>query len=147
MPRNILACGTLLVCGTLALAGRSASADDAKGNKDRPALSGSWEKKDAESKLEFADGGVLTIFPHGDGLDFRVDCSYTVTKEGLVKAKITRLDGREDVIEKAKGVLPVGLEFRFKWKVQGDAATLADLEGEDVEHVKARLEGEYAKKP
>ena len=43
--------------------------------------------------------------------------------------------------------MPIGLEFQFQWKVKDDAATLDDLEGKDVEHVKARLEGEYAKKP
>ena len=63
-----------------------------------------------------------------------------------MKAKITRLGGKEDVIEKAKGSVPVGLEFEFKWKVEGDKATLDDLDGKDVEHVKERLEGEYTKK-
>ena len=72
--------------------------------------------------------------------------SYTVTKDGLVKAKITRLGGSEDVVKKAKGSVPVGLEFRFKWKVDGDKATLDDLDGKDVEQVKQHLEGEYTKK-
>ena len=69
-----------------------------------------------------------------------------VTREGLVKAKITRLGGPDDVIEKAKGSVPVGLEFQFKWKVEGEKATLDDLDGKDIEHVKERLEGEYTKK-
>jgi hypothetical protein len=146
MTRNTLRYGTLLVCGVLALAGRQAPADDGKSGKDNPTLSGTWEKKDAEPKLEFTAEGKLTISPHGDNLDFQIECSYEVTKEGLVKAKITRLTGREDVIEKAKGAVPVGLEFRFQWKVQEDAATLDALEGNDVEHVKSRLEGGYTKK-
>ena len=146
MPRNPLRYCTLLVCGVLALAGRPAPADDGKGDKDKPIPSGTWEKKDAEPKLEFTGEDKLTIFPHGDNLDFQIDCSYTVTKDGLVKAKITRLGGPEDVVEKAKGSVPVGLEFQFKWKVDGDKATLDDLDGKDVEHVKERLEGEYTKK-
>ena len=146
MPRNPLGYRTLLVCGVLALACRPALADDGKGDKDKPIPSGTWEKKDAEPKLEFSGEDKLTIFPHGDNVDFQIDCSYTVTKDGLVKAKITRLGGPEDVIEKAKGSVPVGLEFQFKWKVDGDKATLDDLDGKDVEHVKERLEGEYTKK-
>ena len=63
-----------------------------------------------------------------------------------MKAKITRLGGPADVIEKVKESVPVGLEFQFKWKVEGDKATLGDPDGKDVEHVKERQEGEYAKK-
>jgi hypothetical protein len=136
----------LLVCGVLALAGRPALADDGKGDKNKPIPSGTWEKKDAEPKLEFTGEDKLTIFPHGGDVEFQIDCSYTVTKDGLVKAKITRLGGQEGVIEKAKGSVPVGLEFQFKWKVEGDKATLDDLDGKDVEHVKERLQGEYTKK-
>jgi hypothetical protein len=142
MPRNILRFGAFLILGTLALAGRPAPADD----KDKPTLSGTWEKKDAEPKLEFTSKDELTISPHGSNLDFWIECSYAVTKDGLVKAKVTRLGGREDVVEKAKGAVPVGLEFRFKWKVEGDGATLDEVEGKDVEHVKSRLEGGYTKK-
>jgi hypothetical protein len=146
MRRNPIIYCTLLVCGVLSLAGRLALADDGKGDKDKPIPFGTWEKKDAEPKLEFTDDGKLRIFPHGGNLEFQIDCSYTVAKDGLVKVKITRLGGSEDVVEKAKGSVPVGLEFRFKWKVDGDKATLADLDGKDVEHVKERLEGEYSKK-
>jgi hypothetical protein len=146
MLRTPLRYRTLLVCGVLALAGRPALADDGKGDKNKPIPSGTWEKKDAEPKLEFTGEDKLTIFPHGGDVEFQIDCSYTVTKDGLVKAKITRLRGPEGVIEKAKGSVPVGLEFQFKWKVEGDKATLDDLDGKEVEHVKERLEGEYTKK-
>ena len=119
MPRNPLRYRTLLVCGVLALACRLAPADDGKGDKDKPIPSGTWEKKDAEPKLEFTGEDKLTIFPHGGNLDFQIDCSYTVTKDGLVKAKITRLGGKEDVVEKAKGSVPVGLEFRVQVEGRG----------------------------
>ncbi len=144
MVRNPLMYRTLLLCGVLSLAGRPALADDGKGDKTIP--SGTWEKKDAEPKLEFTGDDKLTIFPHGDNVELQIDCSYTVTKEGLVKAKVTRLGGPESVIEKVKGSVPVGLEFQFKWKAEGDKATLDDLDGNDVEHVKERLQGEYTKK-
>jgi hypothetical protein len=139
----------LLVCGVLALAGRSAPADDGKGDKGKPSLSGTWENKDAEPKLElkFTGEDSLTIFPHGDGFDFQFDCSYTVTKEGLVKVKIKRLGGRQDLVDHAKELLPVGKEFEFKWKAEVDTAKLEAVQGEDVEHLKGHLEGEYARKP
>ena len=56
------------------------------------------------------------------------------------------LGGSKDVVEKASGSVPIGLELRFKWKVEGDKATLDELDGKDVEHVKERLQGEYTKK-
>jgi hypothetical protein len=146
MPRNPLRYCTLLVCSALALAGRPSLADDEQGDKQKPIAAGKWEKKDAEPTLEFTGEDKLTIFPHGANLDFQIDCSYKVTKEGVVKAKITRLGGPDEVVEKAKGSVPIGLEFEFKWKVEGDKAKLDDLDGKDVEHVKERLEGEYTKK-
>jgi hypothetical protein len=146
MSRNALGYRTLLVCGVLALACRLVLADDGQGDKDKPVPSGTWEKKDAEAKLQFTGEDKLTIFPHGDSVDIQIDCSYTVTKDGLIKAKITRLGGPDDVVEKVKGSAPIGLEFQFKWKVDGDKAALEDLDGKDVEHVKEHLQGNYTKK-
>jgi hypothetical protein len=137
----------LLVCGVLALACPLALADDGKGDHGKPIPSGTWEKKDAEPKLVFAGEDKLTILPHGDNVAIQIDCSYTVTKDGLVKAKVTQLSGADEVVEKVKQVVPVGLEFTFKWKLDEDKATLDDLDGKDIEHVKDRLEGEYTKKP
>jgi hypothetical protein len=146
MLRNHLRYRRLLICSVFVLACGLALADDGKGDNDKPIQPGTWEMKDAEPMLEFAGDDKLTIFPHGGNFDFQIECSYTVAKDGSVKAKITRLGGSKDVIEKASGSVPVGLEFRFKWKVEGDKATLNDLDGKDVEHVKNRLEGDYTKK-
>jgi len=52
-------------------------------------------------------------------------------KDGLVKAKITELQGRAK--EKVKEAAPVGLEFTFKWQAKDDSATLDDLKGENTE--------------
>ncbi len=143
--RAVGRCGFLVSAVIVSLCGL-APADDGKGEKGKPAPAGTWEKKDAEPKLEFTDNDKMTIYPHGGGRDILIECSYSVTADGFVKAKITRLGGPDDVIEKVKGSAPVGLEFKFKWKVDGDKATLDELDGKDVEHVKERLEGEYAKK-
>ncbi len=42
--------------------------------------------------------------------------------------------------------MPVGLEFHFEWKVEGDKAMLDAVDGKDVERVQERLQGEYTKK-
>jgi hypothetical protein len=128
--------------GTLVLAGLPAWADD---KKDTKGPTGTWDKKDGELRLEFADKETLCIHPHGDKVEFTVVCSYTV-KEGVVTAKITGLEGKAEIQEKAKGHLPNGREFRFTWTAKDDSATLADLKGEDIDTLKSHLEGEYAKK-
>ena len=46
-----------------------------------------------------------------------------------------------------KHLLPVGKEFEFKWRAEVDTAKLEAVQGEDIEHLKGHLEGEYAKKP
>jgi hypothetical protein len=147
MPRSILGRGALLVCAALALAARPAPAADAKDEQAKPTLSGSWERTDAGSSLalKFRED-ALSIFPHG-GDEFQIDCSYTVTKKGVVKVKITGLDGPPKTVEKAKDHIPVGKEFTFTWKVDGEKARLDAVEGEDVDAFKTHLEGEYAKKP
>jgi len=146
MQWSILSRRSFLVGGVLALIARPGKADDGKGEGEKTALSGVWSKKDSEVALEFDPEGDLTIYPHGEKFGFEVGGSYTVTKEGVVKVKVTRLDGRADVVEKAKELVPVGLEFRFRWKGKGEAATLDDVEGKDIEPLKGHLEGEYASK-
>lgn len=137
-----LACVGVLACTALALAGRPA--DDKKDDKDKPALAGVWVRQGAELKIEFCDKGVLKIFPHGDKEVIIVVCKYTVNKDKRVKAKITELDGTEK--EKAKEILPVGLEFSFTWKIKDDIATLDDVGGKDIETLKSHLEGKYEPK-
>lgn len=129
----------VLACALLALAAVAAADDKGK-------LSGVWDKKAGELKIEFADKDVMKISPHGDKVEFVIVCKYTVDKDGLVKAKISELKGKEEVIEKAKDKVPVGAEFSFKWKVKGDAATLDDLKGDKADGLKSHLEGDYEKK-
>jgi hypothetical protein len=134
----------VLACGVLALAGLAATAEDKKG--DKPALSGTWGKKDGELKIEFADKGVLKIVPHGDPAVIVIVCDYTAEKEGLVKAKITGFEGKEEAKKKVQEHLPVGFKFTFNWKAKGDAATLDNLTGDDVAMLKSHLEGDFEPK-
>jgi hypothetical protein len=142
--RKTLVCGAVLACAVVTLAGLSASADDKKGDKDKSAPAGVWQLKDGEQRIEFADKGVLKISPHGKDNVILIQCKYTVEKDGSVKAKVTELSG--EAKDKVKDVVPVGYEFTFKWNAKDDAATLDEVKGENVEHLKSHLEGKYGKK-
>ena len=143
MLRNMLGRRTFLSFAALVLAGSRVQADD---KNDKPTLSGCWGMKDSEPTLKFTPEGGLTIYPHGDDNAILIECSYTLSKEGLVKAKVTHIDAPEKVIEQVKNVISIGLEFQFHWKADGDKATLEGMEGKDVDPIKDRLEGEYSKK-
>jgi hypothetical protein len=146
MVPQTLKYGVVLACGVLALASLAATANAKKG--DKPALSGTWGKKDGELKIEFADKAVLKIAPHGDSAVIAIVCDYTVEKGGLVKAKVTGFEGKEEVKQKVEKHLPVGLKFSFKWTVKGDAARLDELtgKGDNIETLKSRLEGDFEQK-
>src|SRR5262245_20896625 len=144
MARKTLRDRVVLACGLLALVGLAAHAEDKKG--DKPALSGTWSKKDGEAKIEFVDKGVVKIAPHGDSAVIGIVCDYTVDKEGLVKAKITEFEGKEEVKKHIAEKLPVGTKLSFKWKVKNDTAKLDDVKCEKFEQVKSHLEGEYEQK-
>ena len=131
--RTFLACAVLLACAALA---RPAAADD----KTAPA--GSWMK--GEMRLDFADKDVLKISPHNKDDVILLVCKYTMDKDGVVKVKVTELEGTAK--DKAQAHFPPGTEFSFKWQAKGDAAELDDLKGKDVEGLKAHLEGKYEKK-
>ena len=109
----VLGCGLLALAGLhlpgkvcpgariLALAERTASANDNKDDKDKPALSGIWVRQGGELKIEFCDKDVLKIDPHGNG-EILIVCKYSVEKEGRIKVKIDELEGKEEVKEKVK---------------------------------------------
>ena len=143
MLLKILTYSAVLACGVLVLASLPASADDKKG--DKPALSGTWGKKDGKLTIEFADHGIIKIAPHGDSACVVV-CSYRADKDGLLKVKITGFEGNEETKKKLQEKVPVGLKFTFKWKVKGDTAWLDDLMGEHVEMMKSQLEGDFEQK-
>jgi RNA polymerase sigma factor (sigma-70 family) len=121
----------------------SEGSDENKADKDKAALSGVWTLKGGELRIEFVDKEVMKISPHGENQVIVILCRYTVEKEGLVKAKITDLEGKEEAKEKAKDHVPVGLEFSFKWKVKDNSATLDNVKGDNVDHLKSHLEGDY----
>jgi len=117
------------------------------GKKDeKPSLSGTWGKKDAELKIEFADKSVMKIAPHGDPAFINILCSYSLEKEGRVKAKITDIEGKEEVKKQVQQQFPVGFTFTFKWEPKDNISKLEDVTGENVANLKMHLEGDFEKK-
>jgi hypothetical protein len=143
MLPKLFTSGVVLVC-VLSLSGLVASADDKK--DDKPALSGTWGKKDGELKIAFVDKEVMKIIPHTDPTFITIVCDYTLEKEGVVKAKITSIEGKEEVKKHVLEILPVGTKFSFKWKVNADAGKLTDVAGKEIETLKNHLEGEFEQK-
>ncbi|HEY2785346.1 MAG TPA: hypothetical protein VGJ05_10250 [Fimbriiglobus sp.] len=119
-------------------------ADDKKPGK--APFEGSWTKKDGDLRLEFTGKDGLKIYPHGDKEMIAVVCEYTVGKDGVVKAKVTALEAKEDFKAKLKEVVPVGFKFQFKYVVTKDTAKLEDVTGEKTETIQSFLEGEYEAK-
>src|SRR5262245_52470460 len=94
MAPNTLKYGVPLVFVVLVLAS-PATAEDKK--EDRPAPSGTWTMKGGEAKIEFLDKKGLKIAPHGDKVEIVIACDYTVDKDGVIKAKITGFEGKDEV--------------------------------------------------
>ncbi len=115
-------------------------------DKKKVSLSGAWQRKDADVKLDFGKKGVLKIYPHGEKEEIVLSCEYSVGKDGRVKAKVTGLEAKKEVKEKLEEHVPVGTAFSFRWKVKGAAATLSDLKGDKADHLKSHLEGDYTEK-
>lgn len=141
--RTISPCLFLVAISAVALACLSAQAEDKK-EKSSPA--GVWQKKDGQLRLEFCDKNVIKIFPHGDKAEITILCKYTTGKDGLIKAKIAEFEGKPEVTEKLKGIVPIGLEFSFKYLAKDKTATLDDVKGDNVDALKSHLEGEYEQK-
>jgi hypothetical protein len=144
VQRKSLGFSVVLACSVLVAAGMAALAGDKKEDKGKPALAGVWALQGGELTLTFADKGSLKISPHGKDDLILIRCKYTRAKDGRLQAKITGLEGKAR--EKVEGVVPVGLEFNFRWVVKDDKATLEDVKGDKVEMLKSHLEGSYQKK-
>jgi RNA polymerase sigma factor (sigma-70 family) len=117
---------------------------DAKEEKSKAKPSGDWVQKEGEVKIEFADD-QMKIYPHGANKAIVIVCECAVEK-GRVKATVTGLEGKKEVTEKVKKLVPVGLAFSFKWTAKAKKATLGDVKGKDVDTLKSRIQGEYEQK-
>ena len=59
-------------------------------------------------KIAFSGKDVLKLHPHGDNPVISIVCQYTADKKGLVKAKITEYQGKDDAKAKLQEKLPLG---------------------------------------
>ena len=123
-------------------AGDTAASQDKKDKE--PGLSGTWtrEANGLDVKFEFTGKDTVKVSVFGGDNGVIATCKHSVDKDGLVKARITKVEEKGTFEAKP----PVGLEFSFKWKVKGDTATLDELKGDMVEDAKPVLEGEYERK-
>jgi hypothetical protein len=118
----------------------SAAADDKKAG-----LSGTWTQAGADLKITF-EKDTLKISPHGDKAPIAIVCKYEADKDGLVKATVSDHEGTDEFKDKIKNVVPVGVEFTFKWQAKDDTATLDEVKGDKADALKSHLEGKYEKK-
>jgi len=103
----------------------------------------SWEKEanGVDLKLDVGkDTLKINAFMGENGVI--ANCKLTVDKDSVVTAEVTDVE--------VKGTFPAappkGLKFTFKWKVDGDIATLSELMGKGIEEYKEVVEGDYKKK-
>lgn len=121
------------------------AAEDKKDDTPKP-LTGVWMKKEGELKIEFVNKTALKISPHGKDDQILILCEYTPEKDGVVKAKVTGFEGKEEAKKAISAILPVGTAFTFKWKVNKGVATLDEVKGEKADTLKSHLEGEFSEK-
>lgn len=126
-----------LAVAALALA---APAEDKK--KDQP-LTGNWVRESDSGTVTILfksrDRLIVTVEPK-DGGKITAANKYEADKDGNVKGTV------KEVTSDGDNKPPVGLEFKFKFKITGDKATLSDFEADNGEGAKAILEGDYKKK-
>jgi hypothetical protein len=120
--------------------GTVSQADDKK-TDDKAKLKGTWvrEAEGLEIKIAFVKADEMTISVTAGDNSVKVINSYKVEKDGTIKGTV------KDIEEKGEfpGKPPKGLEFSFKFKIDGKKATLTDFQAGDDEGAKAVVEGEY----
>jgi hypothetical protein len=124
----------------LALVLGPVTAQDKKDEKDKAVA---WERESngIDLKFEFGkDTMKLTAFNGENGAI--ITCKTKTDKDGVVMATVTAVEEKGNFPPKPK----VGFEFSFKWKADGDKATLSDLKGEGLDDARGIIEGEYKKK-
>ena len=117
-----------------------AFADDAN-DKKATGPSGAWVKDadGGELTFDFQSATKMVVSVEAGGNKFSGTCKLEAEKDGVLKATITESTG--DLPNKPDK----GFSFKFKFKIDGDKATISDFES-DHEGAKAVVEGDYKKK-
>jgi hypothetical protein len=117
---------------------------DKKDKKDNKPI-GIWTREvdEAKVKFEFKKDKLIFHLKNSQGT-IDVEATYEVTKEGLLKGKITKVEKKG-----IDGGPDEGDTFSFKFKVKGDTFTLSELKDKDDKQVegepKTLIEGDYKK--
>jgi len=106
---------------------------------------GTWVREAGEAKVTFAiEKDKLTGTVHTQNGDLVVEASYEATKDGELKAKVTKV-----VKNDVGGQIEEGHKFSFKFKIADGTLTISELKGNDEnaaeEGAKNLVEGEYKK--
>jgi hypothetical protein len=106
---------------------------------------GTWVRETGENKVTFViKADKLTGNVHVQDGDLIVEATYEVTKDGELKAKITKIEKNE-----VKAQIEEGSKFSFKYKIADGTMTISDLkdnDGNDAgEGPKNLVEGAYKK--
>jgi len=130
---------TMAVLGLFVVAGLAAAQDKVV----KPL--GTWVRDTGDNKLTFvikADKFTATV--HTQNGDLIVEASYEATKDGELKAKITKIEKNE-----VGAQIEEGSKFSFKFKIADGTMTVSDLKDNDGndpgEGPKNLVEGEYKK--
>lgn len=139
--------GLLTTVVGLAVVAGFAVAQDKKADEkkaDKPVLKGTWTKETngVTVDVKFGKEGEVEFIASAGDNGVTVKCKYTVEKDGSLKAKVTGTEEKGSFPAKPKD----DAEFTFKFKIDGNKATLSDFEAKDLEGGKEAVEGEYTSK-
>jgi hypothetical protein len=114
----------------------------AEGKTKKPV--GTWVREVGDNKITFVikEDKVTTAVKMPNG-DLAVEASYEVSKDGELKAKITKV-----VKNEIGAQIDEGSKFSFKYKIADGTLTVSDLKVDDNdagEGPKQLIEGEYKK--
>jgi hypothetical protein len=114
----------------------------AEEKKETPKLTGTWVREHDGMEITFTfeeKTASISVMIGDNGMTASTD--YTVDKDGIVKAKVTKVE--------EKGTFPAkpvkGFEFSMKVKVDGKKAMVSEFKSEH-EGAAAIIEGEYKQK-
>lgn len=144
MSRWIVA---LLAVGFALTAPAAAFAEDKKVGKKEDkkdaTLSSTWtrESEGFLITLDFAKEGTLLVIVKAEDRSVTLTSSYTVDKDGTVKAKTSKVESKNDFPVAPE--LKDGYTFSMKVKVDGKKATVTDFDAENAADGKHVVEGTY----
>jgi hypothetical protein len=119
--------------------------DKDKADKKETKHLGTWTRTVDESKVtfDFKKDKMTAKIKTGQGT-IDVEATYEVTKDGVIKGKITKVEKKG-----VDGGPDEGDTFSFKFKIKGDTFTVSELKDNDDKAVegeaKALVEGDYKK--